>query len=319
MGGYNSLEGLLARGIWNAIGANLTLRRGRYGYVLDGPDETRQGRAHVFLGSGQLVVADPASSEALTWPVPAIKEATLERRRFRHEELVVELEPDTLLTLRDAGRGNVDRAHRALQQAVDGLTPLPALSTFAVLLAFERQDAAKRARREEAAAEGRMLDDEAEKALREPVEAQGLCGYLGEAHAPGFEPKGPGFYGWVLAGTTRFCFVAGGDPPRPWMSHAYEDISLLAYRDEEAVAPNWVVEFLSEPSDGPFSKGGMRFCVRLPAPGIVEPNVTDAILTRVRERSRFDLTGCYGAESEVDGLVLLPITKWPEGASGSES
>ena len=161
--------------------------------------------------------------------------------------------------------------------------------------------------RAEAAAHGQMLMEEGEKALGEPLLAQGRCIYMGEARSPEFEPKGGAFRGFALAGKTRFGFVMDGLQKACWSSYEYKDVCLVTYRSEEQVAPQWVVEFAHQPVEGLYAGSRIHICARLPA-GVQSSAVTSVILAGIKEKSRFDQAKKVSANDMAEGLVLLPIT-----------
>lgn len=151
--------------------------------------------------------------------------------------------------------------------------------------------------------------------LGQSIDAHARCVYLGSATPPE-GPVGPGFQGVALAGPSMFGFV---NPKRSttmcWQSGTYNDISAVCFRGEEDDAGNgsWLVEFVKNEGHKPYLKRDGDFiqhiAVRLPAPAVLgSPNVTDVILTRVRQLSRFDLTDRFGPEGNVPGMLLLPIT-----------
>jgi hypothetical protein len=153
------------------------------------------------------------------------------------------------------------------------------------------------------------------QALRESIDALARCIYLGSVTPPE-RPVGPAFQGVALAGPSKFGFVNPRlSTEECWQSAAYRDISAVAFRKEEDEAGNgpWLVEIVKNEGHKPLlqRRGDyvVHCAVRLPAPAVLGgPNVTDIILTRARKLSRFDLTGKFGPEDKVPGMLLLPIT-----------
>jgi hypothetical protein len=153
------------------------------------------------------------------------------------------------------------------------------------------------------------------EALGENIDAHARCIYLGSATPPE-GPVDPAFQGVALAGSSKFGFV---NPARStticWTSANYSDISAVSFRKEEdeAGSSTWLVEVVKneghKPRLQPHGDYVVHFAVRLPPPAVFGgPNVTDLILTRARQLSRFDLTGNFGPEGELPGMLLLPIT-----------
>jgi hypothetical protein len=152
-------------------------------------------------------------------------------------------------------------------------------------------------------------------ALGESIDAHARCIYLGSATPPE-GPVGPAFQAVALAGPSKFGFV---NPARSttmcWASVAYSDISAVSFRKEEdeTGSGTFLVEIVKNEGHKPTLQAHgdyvVHIAVRLPAPAVFGgPNVTDIILTRARQLSRFDLTGRFGPEGEVSGMLLLPIT-----------
>jgi hypothetical protein len=150
-----------------------------------------------------------------------------------------------------------------------------------------------------------------DEVLGEEVEVVARCVDLGSGLPPE-RSINSGFQGFILVGVTYFGVV---DPRRSITrccgGARYADISAVAFRREEDETGNgtWLFEFVVNFPRGEEEDFISHHAVRLPAPTASgDPDVTDVVMMRIRQQSRFDLSESFGSEETVPGMLLLPIS-----------
>jgi hypothetical protein len=321
---YNAIEGIFVRRLVGAAVRSYKLGTGRYSFAFIQDDRVvEQGRCHLLIGEDGVSLLDPRSDDVTVVPLENIVSVELPKTTFRRPVLSVMLAKGNILELSDTMKGSqADRLTDSLRSVVPGARPLPGLRFFAGYVQSARGRREMKEVRTEAGKRGELLAGDALAALREPVEAEGWCVYLGSA-VPPERPEGPGFIGFALAGASRFGLVNPHlSTTDCWQSASYEDVTTVAYREEHSGSSpdTYLFEVVSNRGHQPYLKRDgdyvQHIAFRVHAPAADDdPNVAEVLLQRASNQSKFDVR--IGPEEDIDGLVLLPIT--PHGPDESAS
>jgi hypothetical protein len=282
-----------------------------YDLFLDDAILTEERRCQVVIGRGLLALWNPTDGDAIAWTVDEVDNVEgLKGGLFANPAVIITMATGHVVMLRSRLSGSKSaRVTKAVTQASRGMRALPAFSALEPFLRAERGLAERVAARKAAAEDGRLIPWDLEQALGEEAIEHGMCVCLGVA-APPAEPEGPAFRAFAIAGPTRFGFLPRPiDPWEPklacWHRINYDEVELVGYRAEEE-AGSWLVEIVTKPKRIETVNLNLpnHYAVRLPAPATLgKPNVTDAILTRLR--------GQIVPEAKAAEMVLLPITQSP--------
>jgi len=313
--GFNSIDGLVTRQLTSKVIVSLRKHTGRFNYVLIHSNEVAdQGRRHIFIGEDGVSILDPRSAEVTLIALDDIQRVEFVKSKFRGTTLYVDLKSGDQIQFTDTMSGTrAEALTNSLRPVIPTARPLPTLSHFDGLVIGTRKLRDTNQQRSEAQSHGLLLETDARKALGEPVESQEDCIFLGSV-VPPEAPTGPGFQGFILVGSSRFCFVnAQRSTDQAWYSVRFEDVTVVAYRNEHAgpTPDTYFFEVVSNRGNQPFLKRDGDYVehlgFRVKASGTTgDSSVASLLLQRSEVSSRFNVQ--VGTENDIEGLVLMQLT-----------